>query len=281
MITAEPSPAPAFGTYAPRQPLAGLIAATRACPRTWLGKRAAFTLRRAGLAAVGHAAVDIEALGLRLRLHPRDNTSERRLLFTPDYFDPEERAWLLPQVTPGFVFVDVGANAGAYGLLVAAAAKGSGRTIAIEANPGMYARLAENARLNPGLKVEPVHCAVSDHVGDITLYRHKRNLGETSIRASADATKTDVLRVPAKPLALLVSEHGLQRIDGMKLDIEGAEDIALGAFYRAAPENLWPRCILMEMSRHRWAFDVGAMLIGKGYRQVRVMGGNEAFVLGS
>ena len=270
---------PAFGTFFPRQPLAGLIAATRACPRTWLGMRAAFALRRVGLATIGTEPIDMEALGLRLRLHPHDNTSERRLLFTPQYFDPDERRWLLPQVTPGFVFVDVGANAGAYALLVAAAAKGSGRTIAIEANPGMFARLLQNARLNPALRVEALHCAASDRVGDITLYRHKRNLGETSIRASADATATEALTVPAKPLALIATEAGLTHIDGMKLDIEGAEDIALGAFFRDVPPPLWPRRILMEMSRPRWSFDVGAMLIGKGYREALRMGGNTAFAL--
>ena len=37
--------------------------------------------------------VDVVSLGARMRLYPHNNNAEKRLLFTPQYFDPRERAF--------------------------------------------------------------------------------------------------------------------------------------------------------------------------------------------
>ena len=71
--------------------------------------------------------VDIETLGARMRLHPYNNVSEKRVLFTPQFFDPEELAILRGRVRDGFTFVDVGANIGAYALFVGVLAGPAGR----------------------------------------------------------------------------------------------------------------------------------------------------------
>jgi hypothetical protein len=40
--------------------------------------------------------------------------------------------------------------------------------------------------------------------------------------------------------------RGIERIDVMKIDIEGMEDQVLLPFFRKAPRSLWPRAIVGE-----------------------------------
>ncbi len=56
------------------------------------------------------------------------------------------------------------------------------------------------------------------------------------------------MRVRAKKLLTLVREEGYAKIDAIKLDIEGAEDLVLDPFLSEAPPALWPRLIIMEFS---------------------------------
>ena len=143
----------------------------------------------------------------------------------------------------------------------------------------MFARLSRNALFNSGLQIELVHCAVADSSSEIRLFRHPRNLGETSIKTCSASTQANSFLVKAQPLAEIIASKGLSRVDAVKLDIEGAEDLVLSAFFRDAPVSLWPGLILMETLRERWSFDVEAMLVDIGYRKIHQFGPNAAFEL--
>jgi len=58
---------------------------------------------------------------------------------------------------------------------------------------------------------------------------------------------------------------GLNRLDALKIDVEGAEDLVLVPFFRDAPESLWPDLILIEDTRDLWQTDVFALLERHGY----------------
>src|SRR5918997_3392190 len=76
-----------YGTYAPRGLVRWVLERTRRLPRSWAGMRLIFLLRRVAIKALRGAPVDIETLGARMRLHPYNNVSEKRVLFTPQFFD--------------------------------------------------------------------------------------------------------------------------------------------------------------------------------------------------
>ncbi len=67
----------------------------------------------------------------------------------------------------------------------------------------------------------------------------------------------------------MLDEAGLERVDALKIDIEGAEDTVLAAFFASAPRSRWPRLVLMEMSGDRWKTDCVALCQGHGYRVAR------------
>src|SRR5688572_7658114 len=68
-----------FGTYAPTGIVRWAIERTRAMPDSWAGRRLVFVLRRIAVATLRGAPVDIETLGARMRLHPYNNISEKKV----------------------------------------------------------------------------------------------------------------------------------------------------------------------------------------------------------
>lgn len=266
-----------FGRHAPSGLVARLLPLTRSTSATWTGKRRAFLLRAVGVTALGGRPADVESLGARMRLYPYNNVCEKRILFTPQYFDPAELAFLAQRITPDFVFVDLGSNVGGYSLFVAARAGANARIVAVEPQPELYERLVYNIRQNPFATIKALECAVADQDGEITMFVDLQNRGETSMRMVQPAQKGGEIRVAARPLAALVADERLPRIDAMKLDIEGAEDLVLEPFFRDAPECVWPRTILLEYSPRRWSIDLPALLARIGYAEVLRTDQNVAF----
>ncbi|OYU50663.1 MAG: FkbM family methyltransferase [Rhizobiales bacterium PAR1] len=256
---------PPFGAFAATGLVSRLISWTRAMPRSWFGKRIGFLLRRIAISQLKGAPVDQESLGARFRLHPYNNVCEKRILFSPRDFDEAERDLLVSRITKRFVFLDIGANIGGYALAVAAKAGPDARIIAFEPQPEIFERLIQNIRLNPFGNVKALALAVADRDGELTLFLDPRNKGEASVKiVSADEARQ--VRVPARALLSIVREEGFDHIDAMKLDVEGAEDIILKRFFADAPENLWPKLIIVERGEERWSGDLIGHLASLGYR---------------
>jgi FkbM family methyltransferase len=257
-----------FGRHAPRGWKAGLIGITRRCSTSWAGKRGAFFLRGFAVKALGARPLDVESLGARMRLYPRNNTCEKRLLFTPQYFDQEERTLLASRITDDFVFIDIGASVGGYALFVAALAGSRARVLAIEPQPDIFERLVYNIRQNPFSMVKALDCAVADRSGEITLFLAPNNRGETSMKILDADGYDDRVRVPAKTLRIIIEEEGYDHVDAIKLDTEGAADLILEPFFANAPERLWPSLLLMENTEGRWSIDIENILRRCGYQEV-------------
>lgn len=258
----------AFGTYGGGGIIGRVLRVTRAQPATWAGRRIAFALRQLAIWSLRGRPVDVETFGARMRLYPYNNVCEKRLLFTPQFFDPEERAFLETRIRPGFVFVDVGANVGGYSLFVAGLAGGAGRILAVEPQPHIYERLVYNIRQNATGVVKALDCAVADKTGEVTLFVDPRNAGESSVKIIGTA-EGSAIRVPAKTLQQLLGDEGFTRVDAMKIDVEGAEDLILEPFLHSAPESLWPPLLIIENGASRWHIDLPRLLADKGWRLVK------------
>lgn len=256
----------AFGLHAPGGAMSRLIAATRGASSSWAGKRIAFFLRGLGVRALRGRPADVESLGARMRLYPSNNITEKRILFTPQYFDPQELAFLEPQISPEFVFVDVGANVGGYSLFVAARSGPRARIIAIEPQPDIHERLVYNIRQNEFATIKTLECAVADCEGDVTMFVDSRNRGESSMRIVPSRDGGRII-VRARRLADIVASERLERVDAMKLDCEGAEDLILEPYFENAPRAVWPKALIVEYMPGRWSMDLRAHICAQGYRE--------------
>lgn len=232
----------------------------------WFGRRLALLARR--LVLKGRTLpIDAEAEGFRLRVHVTDNVSERKYLFMPQFVDPAERGYMVRHLTQDGVFLDIGANAGIYTLTAArnyAQAGGHGYVLAVEANPIMQARLRYNIAINgfdPQVRLAPI--ALSDQTGEVEFSIAEGNLGESGLIS----TGGNKLKVPCKTLIDLLHDEGIAHLDGMKIDVEGAEDVILIPFFKQTSPSLFPRFIIIEDSAHRWRSDLLGVLSNAGYRR--------------
>lgn len=253
-----------FGTFAPTGIVRWVLERTRAMPDSWMGRRLVFVLRRIAVAVLKGAPVDIETLGARMRLHPYNNISEKKVLFTPQFFDPDELTVLKGRLRQGFTFIDGGSNIGAYALYVASIAGPSARILAVEPDPEIFDRLVYNIALNPHGTVKAIACALADKPGELTLFLDPRNRGQSSVKFVGSQAKS--IRVPAMTLLDLLQRERLERIDAIKLDVEGAEDLILEPFFRDAPPALLPSLLIVDGSGRQG--NLAAMLERNGYRLI-------------
>jgi FkbM family methyltransferase len=257
-----------FGVFAPSGLVERVLGYTRSAGEGWLSRRTAFALRRVALSRLNGKPVDTEALGARMRLFPYRNVCEKRILFTPQFFDPVERETLRARLSPGFVFLDIGANIGGYSLYLAALGGPSCRIVAIEPQPDIFARLVYNTRLNGFSTVKALACVIADKDGELTLFVDPDNRGESSVKIMRGTSGAGRITVPSKKLLTLAREEGFNKIDAIKIDTEGAEDIILETFFGEAPESLWPKLIIMERGNARWHVDLPQLLVKQGYRVI-------------
>ena len=271
----DTSPAP-FGALAPNAAQQALIALAQ---RSRL-RRGAFRPMLSRLLNLLRAGpVDIQYQGASFRLYHQTSATERGALLNPDY-NIEELDFLRAHTPTGGVFVDVGANAGTYALPLARHVGPNGRVIAVEPHPVMVARLAFNQAASAGNNVALIAAAAGDADGELMIETDHENYGASHVYPDASA-RSDAIRVPAIRLLRIVHDQHLEKIDSLKIDVEGYEDRVLIGFFRDAPTALWPRAIAIEhLSRDDWLDDCLADLIARGYVETGKTRSNTLLVLG-
>ena len=256
-----------WGRYAPRGIAAVGIGLTR-------GRIVRGALRRVVGNAVGRMqpCFDVLVDGLKMRCRAHDNATEWGLIFTGARQDRRGRDIILSELAPGDVFVDVGANCGAFTLFAARMLGARGRVVAIEPMPQMVERLQFNVAANALANVEIFATAVGAGAGESTLYVDETHRGMSSM-SRVDGYKPTT--VPVVTLASLIAQAGIQRIDALKIDIEGYEDRVLLPFIETAPRALWPKRIFMETTwSDRWERDCVDGLLANGYEDAWRSGGD-------
>lgn len=247
--SSAPDPTAPWGSYRPRGAARLFTRLSRSVPALPLVKQLAFPLRRLARRRMG-ALVDARLWGHRLRFRPRGNISEGRLLFMPRSWDRRERALLAAFAHPGTVMVDVGANFGAYTWWLLHLLRSDCRILALEPEPQLNRRLRFNLETNGWDNVAVLPVAAGDEEGHATLHVHGDNLGQNTL-ADPDAGHRSEsggrdVRVRIQPLAAVLAEAGVERVDILKIDIEGLEPRVLGRYFGEAPATLWPRLLLCE-----------------------------------
>jgi FkbM family methyltransferase len=258
----DASPAP-YGAFAPNAAQAAIIGLAQ---RSRL-KRGAFRPMLSRLVNLLRAGpVDVQYQGASFRFYHQFSATERGALFNPDY-NLEELDFLRGHTPAGGVFIDVGANVGTYAMVLARHVGAGGKVIAIEPHPVTFARLAFNCAASGFTQAVLVPAAAGSDDGELLIQTDGDNLGASHVvtgQASAQAVK-----VPALRLQRILGNAGVATVDALKIDVEGFEDRVLIAFFRDAPQALWPRAVVIEhLSRNEWLEDCIADMIARGYGEV-------------
>jgi FkbM family methyltransferase len=141
-------------------------------------------------------------------------------------YEPELRQIFRAVLPVGGVALDIGANIGWHTLLMARLVGENGRVIAAEANPSVRSRLQDNLNFNRFGHVEVLPYAVADSEGTAEFYGPEVKDAESAnghvITDGAEA-KNRIIRVETRRLDSIVSTVQVDRLDLIKIDVEGYE----------------------------------------------------------
>jgi FkbM family methyltransferase len=138
------------------------------------------------------------------------------------------------------VLFDIGANIGMVSLHAAKICQ----TVAFEPDPSFRSRLSVNMGLNPGraFALEPI--AVSDTDSTVQLFTDGADGNSPSLVRTDEGQS---VTVPARSLDSLMAEGRLPQPTVIKLDIEGAEILALRGAKRLLTGPNRPRALFIEV----------------------------------
>ena len=162
--------------------------------------------------------------GLRLRLFLGNELS--RQVFIGGCIEPNEMALFAEVLRPGMVFIDVGANEGIFTLLAAAIMGPDAQVIAIEPSSREYTRLLHNLVANKLTSVSVCQVALSDRTGQGELViADAVHSGHNTLGAFVHEDVYALRRelVDLRKLDDVVKDAGMNRVDVVKIDAEGAE----------------------------------------------------------
>jgi FkbM family methyltransferase len=167
------------------------------------------------------------------------NEQERAAVLesTPVGSEPGAERLMRRVLREGMIAVDAGAHAGRYSHAMSMLVGPTGRVLTIEPSPGSVRRLRQRVRAQrlDNVVIEPL--AVSDAAGTATLNEYGdglsswSTLGNPAHRRQAHDPSTAIpvqqaVEVPLARLDDLCEWHGIERVDYLKLDVEGAEPAA-------------------------------------------------------
>lgn len=217
--------------------------------------------------------------GVRMFVDPRDNYTERRIWL--DGQPPEmDSLMALVDLVEGrnALVLDVGANCGAFAVPLALACGEGSRVIAFEPNPVMIGRLGHNIALNDLGHVARIEgCALGAETGEAMLHFKRGNFGQASLLPVRPRMADGSTLVPVRSLLEFAHVAAGHEICVLKLDVEGAEELALSPMLDVG--GWMPDAILME-TRHaqEWGTDLCAKIVARGFDVALEADGNTLFV---
>lgn len=163
-------------------------------------------------------------------------------------YEREETRFAKSILRTGQTVVDVGANVGYYTALAASRVGKTGRVLAFEPSPLCYKKLAAMKRRNRLTRCFTWNAGLSDIDGELMLYEPTEDCGNLNATMVPNPDTTPIL-VEVRRLDDVLREEGIERVDLLKVDVEGHE---LRVF-KGAAESLRKgiiRSILCEVNEY-------------------------------
>jgi len=170
---------------------------------------------------------------------------------------------------PADIVLDLGAGVGGEVRLLSRLVGPYGRVVSVEAHPRTFRCLCRTIELNHLSNVTAVHRAVVGTTGTVFIEDRLAHAGNSITTAAADGVP-----VTGEPLGDLVERLRIDRIDLLKMNIEGAELAVLESAREVLPmvDNLVVSC-------HDFKADRGGAEWQRTYTGVRVLLADAGYTL--
>jgi FkbM family methyltransferase len=167
--------------------------------------------------------IRVEYKGQKIPLIVRPETQDEPMaageIFGRDYY----RKYGNLEINPGDIVVDLGANIGAFSVLSSLC--GASRVYAVEAHPETLEILKKNVADYPVSVIEAAVMGEADENAVMYLCNDIKGTGSHTLvlNQNNDPAGFQKITVRATTLDRIIEENNLERIDFLKVDIEGAE----------------------------------------------------------
>jgi len=148
-------------------------------------------------------------------------------------WEPFETQIFEEQIKPGMVVVDLGASIGYYSLAASRLVGETGKVYAFEPYPDSFNLLVKNIEVNRFTNIVPVQKAISDKAGTSRLHLSTEPAMNT-LSSSLTISHRGYVEVS---ITTLDEYFGDNKVDVIKMDIEGSESLALKGMRNVIKHN--------------------------------------------
>jgi len=188
--------------------------------------------------------------GLKLKIR----TGNSDINTITDFYFSKEYVNFMESIDAGQTFVDLGAN---FGFLSLLAAKRGAKTFSFEPHPRLFETLKENFKIND-LLGNFLNYGVSGNGGNLKLYFHndKNSLGGSILKNDFMGNNVGFYDIRTITFERIFSLCGIDHIDFLKMDIEGAEEEVVNTIKPAVFKKIGK----MYIEYHEPRVDVSAII---------------------
>ncbi len=169
------------------------------------------------------SSIRLPEKGMSLFLNPHDTVVSGAIFF--GVYEPFEVSLFRAYLKPGMTVLDIGANLGYYTVIAAARVGASGRVIAVEPDKDNQYFLQKNVTENGLSHVTVVPVAVAATEGEAVLYMSSDNKGDHRVYPVEGSRQQQ--QIHTTTIDALMTQFDLTHVDVIKMDIQGAEGLAL------------------------------------------------------
>jgi FkbM family methyltransferase len=181
----------------------------------------------------------VRVLGNEMVLAPTDEGISRELAAYRIH-EPLSTMVLRKVLKPGMSVIDLGANIGYYTLIAADAVSSTGQVIAIEPVPENLNLLRTNLERNGCTNVQLLGEAMADYQGPGTIHIAAKSNWHSLVPSKHSV---DQMEVPVSTIDEVVKRCQLDRVDLIRMDIEGFEVVAVKGMYETL-KTYGPRLLI-------------------------------------
>jgi FkbM family methyltransferase len=140
-------------------------------------------------------------------------------------FLPGHESHIVGRFTPreGDTVIDIGAHIGRYTITSSKQVGNTGKVVAIEADPDNFQLLKRNIALNNLTNVLPLNYAVFSTRTRMKLYEQSASAKYNSLMLTRAAKTKNYVEVEADTLDSILKLNEVNRVNWIKIDVEGAE----------------------------------------------------------